>query len=122
MLPSLNVSPVVLSILNITNTIDVDSFIMALRGFLARRGSVRSIWSDHGTNFVGANNELMKALKEMDHLKIMNYLQGNGTDWILWHKNPPGASYLGGVWERQIGTARGILKGLLKAHGKSLNH
>ena len=94
---------------------------MALRRFLARRGSVRSIWSDNGTNFVGANNELKKALKEMDHLKIKNYLQGNGADWILWHKNPPGASHMGGVWERQIRTARGILEGLLKTHGQSLN-
>ena len=33
----------------------------------------------------------------MDHLKINNYLQGNGTDWILWHKNSSGASYMGGV-------------------------
>ena len=69
--------------IEITNTIDADSFIMALRRFLARRGSVRSIWSGNGTNFVGANNEFQKALKEMDHLKIKNYLQGNGTDWIL---------------------------------------
>ena len=75
--------------IKITNTIDADSFTMALRRFLARRGSVRSIWSDNGTNFVGANNELKKALKEMDHQKIKNYLQGNSTDWILWHKNPP---------------------------------
>ena len=75
--------------IEITNTIDADSFIMALHRFLARRGSVRLIWSDNGTNFVGANNELKKALKEMDHQKFKNYLQGNSTDWILWHKNPP---------------------------------
>ena len=31
--------------IEITNTIDADSFIMALRRFLARRGSVQSIWS-----------------------------------------------------------------------------
>ena len=65
---------------------------MALHRFLARRGSVQSIWSDNGANFVAPNNELLKALKEIDHLKVKNYLQGNGTDWILWHKNPPGAS------------------------------
>ena len=78
--------------IEITNTIDADSFVMALRRFFARRGSVRLIWSDNGTNFISANNELQKTLKEMDHLKIKNYLQGNGTDWILCHKNPPGAS------------------------------
>ena len=107
--------------IEITNTIDADSFVMALRRFFARRGSVRLIWSDNGTNFISANNELQKTLKEMDHLKIKNYLQGNGTDWILWHKNPPGASRMGGVWERQIRTARVILEGLIKTHVQSLN-
>ena len=66
--------------IEITNTIDADSFIMALHRFFARWGSVRSIWSDNEINFVGVNNELQKALKEMDHLKLKNYLQGNGTD------------------------------------------
>ena len=107
--------------IEITNTTDANSFIMGLRRFLARRSSVRSIWSDNGRNFVGANNELRKSLKEMDHLKIKNCLKGNGTDSILWHKNPPGASHMGGVWERQIRTARGILEGLLKTHDQSLN-
>ena len=60
--------------IEIINTIDADSFIMALCRFLVRRGSVRSIWSYNGTNFVGANNELKRALKEMDHLKIKNCL------------------------------------------------
>ena len=40
---------------------------------------------------------------------------------ILWHNNPPGASHMGGVWERQIQSARTILEGLLKAHSHSLN-
>ena len=56
---------------------------MTLRRFLARRGLVQSVWSANVTNFVSANNELQKALKEMNHLKIKNHLQGNDADWIL---------------------------------------
>ena len=37
------------------------------------------------------------------------------------HNNPPGASHMGGVWERQIRSARAILEGLLKTHSHSLN-
>ena len=44
--------------IELTNSLDVDSFILALRRFMARRGTVRSIWSDNGTNSVGATNEL----------------------------------------------------------------
>jgi len=35
-----------------------EAFIAALRRFIARRGYPSLIWSDNGTNFVGANREL----------------------------------------------------------------
>jgi len=34
-----------------------DHFIMALNRFIARRGRPQNIYSDNGTNLVGANNE-----------------------------------------------------------------
>ena len=37
------------------------------------------------------------------------------------NKNPPLASHMGGVWERQIQSARAILSFLLKTHGQSLD-
>ena len=43
-----------------------------------------------------------------------------GTDWITWMRNPPLASHFGGVWERQIRTARSILASLLQTHSTSL--
>ena len=55
--------------IEVTNSLDADSFILALRRFMARRGTVRSIWSDNGTNFVGARNESQRALKEMKMIR-----------------------------------------------------
>ena len=52
--------------IEVANVMDTDSFIQALRRFIARRGAVRSIRSDNETNFVGAPNELKKALDEMN--------------------------------------------------------
>ena len=40
---------------------------------------------------------------------------------FLWKMNPPYANHMGGVWERQIRTARAILESLLMVHGHSLN-
>ena len=40
---------------------------------------------------------------------------------MLWKRNPPAASNMGGVWERQIRSARRILVSLLKTHGASLS-
>ena len=76
--------------------------------------------SDNGTNFVGAIKELQKAFQEMDHNQISQCLQRHEADWITWIRNPPTASHMGGVWERQIRTARSILNALLKTH-RSLN-
>ena len=56
--------------LEVSNTMDMDSFIQALRRFLCRRGPLRQLRSDRGSNFIGAQRELRQALEEMDEEKI----------------------------------------------------
>ena len=107
--------------LETTVSMETDSFINALRRFIGRRGKVRSVRSDNGGNFVGAENELKKALSELDHEKIRGFLQTEGADWVAWEKNPPNASHMGGIWERQIRSVRSILSSLMKTHGHILN-
>ena len=104
-----------------TNSLETDSFILALRRFINRRGEVRQMRSDNGTNFVGASKELQKAVKEMDQMKITDFLLQHNTDWLGWEFNTPTASHMGGVWERQIRSCRSILSSLLNNHGQSLN-
>ena len=104
-----------------TCSMDTDSFIQALRQFIARRGNIRILRCDNGSNFVGTQRELAKAFQEMDHQKIQHFLENLGSDYIIWHGNPPTASHMGGVWERQIHSAQNILMSLLVTHGRSLN-
>ncbi|XP_049318702.1 uncharacterized protein LOC125780534 [Astyanax mexicanus] len=87
-----------------------DAFINALRCFIAIRGAVRQIRSDQGTNFVGAKNELAKALKELDQDRLTGFLAEKQCDFIM---NVPDASHMGGVWERQIRTIRSVLNCVL---------
>ena len=101
---------------------DTDSFILALRRFMARRGAVRSIRSDNGGNFIGASNEFEKAYKEMDHNKIRKFLLSKQCDMIEWRRNPPESSHKGGVWERQIRSAKNVLNNLLRKHPARLNN
>ena len=49
---------------------ETDLFIDAFRRFVSRRGPVRQLRSDQGTNFIGAKRELQQALAEMDQGKI----------------------------------------------------
>ena len=57
----------------------------------------------------------------MDQQKTDDFMRDNGGEWMLWKQNPPAASNMEGVWERQIRSARTILTSLLKTHGTSLN-
>ena len=106
--------------IEVTHSLDADSFIQSLRRCIARRGSIRTLWSDNGTNFVGAEKELWKACFEQNS-KVKDFLGSKGADWIVWKKNPPNASHFGGIWERQIRSARAILNDLLNNHAKSLD-
>ena len=82
---------------------------------IARRGNIRVLGSDNGSNFVGARKELRNALKYMDHERNPFLLQNVGN------RNPPASKHMGGVWKRHIWSVRTILLSLLKAHGRSLN-
>ena len=96
--------------IEVTHSLDADSFIQALRCFIARPRRIRTLWSDSEMNFVGAEKELWKTCFGQNP-KIKYFLGLKGADWIVWKKNPPNASHFGGIWERQICSARVILNG-----------
>jgi hypothetical protein len=104
-----------------TSCMETDAFIQALRRFLARRGFVRELISDNGKNFIGAENEWKKGYQAMDHSRIGEFLLSESCDWIVWKKNPPSASHMGGVWERQIRSVRNVLTSLLREHSSALS-
>ena len=58
----------------VIESMDTSSFINALRRFLALRGPVSQFRSDCGTNFVGAQNEMKAAFREMGQEQIKSYL------------------------------------------------
>ena len=99
-------------------SMDTDSFINALRRFISIRGPIRTLRSDQGINFIGAQRELREALGEMDKERVHHFLLESKCDFVL---NPPSASHMGGVWERQIRSKRSVLSGLLQHAGSQLN-
>jgi hypothetical protein len=103
------------------NALTTDSFLNAYRRFVARRGPIRQLRSDQGTNFVGARSELEKALTEMNANRVRDELLKDQCDYIEFKMNVPNASHMGGVWERQIRSVRSVLDVLLKNHGQQLD-
>ena len=80
--------------LEVCHSLATDSFINALRRFICRRGPIRQLRSDQGTNFVGARKELKEALAELDQKKIAQELLRNNCDWINFKMNVPSASHM----------------------------
>lgn len=96
--------------LELVSDLTTPGFLAAFDRFVARRGLPSEVWSDNGTNYVGANNEL---------ISIYNFLQKEKNEIskamadksIKWHFNPPVAPNFGGIWEANIkSTKRHLLK------------
>ena len=107
--------------LEVANSLSTDSFLNAYRRFVGRRGPVRQLRSDQGTNFVGARNELQQALSTLEHEKIRQELVKNNCDLVDFKINVPEESHMGGAWERQIRTVRNVLASLLAQHAAQLD-
>ena len=79
------------------------AFIATLRRFMARRGKPTVIWSDHGTNFVGAAKELKKlyALFKTDEMNS-GIAEFCSTQNIQWCYTPEHTPHFGGLWEAAV--------------------
>lgn len=92
--------------IELVTSMSTEVFLQSLRRFIARRGRPTIIYSDNGSNFVGANN----ALKRLDVEKLMNEVK---LKKITWKFIPPAAPWWGGWWERIIGMMKQLLRKVL---------
>lgn len=87
--------------LELVTEYSTEAFIAAYKRFTGRRGICSFLYSDCGTNFVGADAALRKMFnstsKEIPHL--IDLLANDGTKWSF---NPPSAPHFGGKWEAAV--------------------
>ncbi|XP_065368797.1 uncharacterized protein LOC135961232 [Calliphora vicina] len=96
-----------------------NAFLAAFRRFVSRRGVCTDIYSDCGTNFIGASKELQvlfhrnrKSIPE----DLRNSLVSLGTEW---HFIPPASPNFGGLWEAGVKSVKHHLKRVM--HDKILS-
>ncbi|KAI8440876.1 hypothetical protein MSG28_009178 [Choristoneura fumiferana] len=84
--------------LELVTSLTKEAYIAALHRFISRRGKPEMIFSDNGTQFVGAKNELNAFLKQ-NSSSISEFM---ANEFIEFKFSPAYAPHFGGLWEAGV--------------------
>lgn len=88
-----------------------ETFLNVLKRFISRRGRPAVIYSDNGSNFVGAKSELNELYQLFHNESIkQRILEFITCEKIKWRFIPPRAPHMGGLWKAAIKSAKFHLK------------
>ncbi|CAK1584061.1 unnamed protein product [Parnassius mnemosyne] len=85
-------------------------FLAAFKRFVSRRGHCADLYSDNGTNFVGAARELRTLVAQENSTMTREIAESLATAGTNWHFIPPRAPHFGGLWESGIKSTKHHLK------------
>ncbi|XP_071653530.1 uncharacterized protein [Temnothorax longispinosus] len=87
--------------LDVVSDYTTEAFLGAFRRFTARRGLCEKLYSDSGTNFLGADR-VLRELFRASSTDARRLAHVAATEGIKWHFNPPVAPHFGGLWEAAV--------------------
>ncbi|XP_050311193.1 uncharacterized protein LOC126746840 [Anthonomus grandis grandis] len=97
--------------LEVVSDLSTSAFLNALKRFISRRGKCQTIFSDCGTNFVGANHEMRDFMNLINNENFNNkVIKQLSQDGINWKFIPPRSPHFGGLWEAAVKQAKYHLK------------
>ena len=97
--------------LELVSDLSTDAFIACLRRFISRRGKPTLLWSDHGTNFVGAAREIKELVKFLESQKAQGEISlFCSVQNIQWRFIPEHAPHFGGLWEAAVKSFKSHLR------------
>ena len=88
--------------LEAVSDLSTDNFLSAFNRFIARRGCPSTIFSDNGTNFVGASRELARNAKTCIRDTRDSVCSSFSFQGLVWQFIPAGAPHMGGLWEAGV--------------------
>lgn len=97
--------------LEIVSDLTTEAFIAAFNRFASRRNTPQHMYSDNGSNFVGADRYLQTIIK--NSVRNGQISRALSIQNVQWHFNPPGAPHHGGLWERLVRSTKYHLKRIL---------
>lgn len=99
--------------LELASDLSTTTFIGAFKRFVGRRGMCSDIYSDNGTNFVGANRTLQSKFDETIHQLQKSAAEMVAIKGVQWHFIPACSPHFGGLWEAGVKSFKHHLKRIL---------
>lgn len=109
--------------LELASSMSTESFLMAYQRFVSIRGHPLKVWSDPGTNFIGARSvlkDLYVFLRDQDTASLEEYTGRNGTSWT-WKVLPADSPHRNGAAEAAVRVAKRALQSLSKSTNLTFN-
>lgn len=88
--------------LELASDLSTKTFLAAFKRFVSRRGLCSEMYSDNGTNFVGANRELKTMFEDTMSQISLDAAEVLAVDGIKWHFIPANSPHFGGLWEAAV--------------------
>lgn len=99
--------------LEVVSSLSTEAFLLAFKRFIARKLKPRHMYSDRGTNFIGAKNELPQLFRNAQSEQSKEIREVFLRDQIEWHTIPAHAPHFGGLWEAGVKSTKHHLKRVL---------
>lgn len=89
--------------LELVSDLSTDNFLQAFKRFLSRRGLCSVMYSDCGTNFIGAKTKLDEIYHLIESKEFVDTISTElGNRGIQWKFNPPATPHFGSLWESNV--------------------
>jgi len=106
--------------LDVATSLSSDDFLLIMRRFISLYGKPVHMFSDNGTNFVGAERELREAVEQLHASTEANdFLK---KERIQWHFQPPRTPHFGGAHESLVKSTKRALYAALNKEAVALRH
>lgn len=105
--------------LELVGSLSTDTFLLAFRRFIARRGLPSVVYSDNARTFKRAELELKQLWTVVNESRVKNFCASNGIKWKYIVER---AAWWGGFYERMVRTVKVALRKTLGKSSLTLDH
>ena len=106
--------------LDLATSLSTDDFLLAFRRFIALYGKPRQMFSDNGTNFVGAERELRQEIVQLKSAEaVVRFMRQEAIDWQF---QPAATPHFGGAHESLVRVTKKALYAALETEKVGLRY